>query len=509
MSEGLERGGLCRSRRSPIDIEPADVVTNDGMRLHVLYKQWNIDDVTIGAGGQSSDRSTPRLEFGIGTQAGVVQIGTSVDDFDEYALTHIEVHAPSQHTVRHASWPVELQFWHEPLSQLRLPSFAVDVAALARANEEADHQLADMTRLVSELQNDTGGKVWPWAPEGRLFNVRPQTTLDWVDAKKAAIRNMAVKLKEKTAGELQRATALTEDAASLVGAQGRPFAAHRVAISVVLRRAAPWRTDVDKSSASKLVRWLTDAMHRGSRGADVGDEKRDKDIGPIDPRDSLVGAGPIGFFAYEGSLTGPPCTPDVRWFIAEEPLVVSASQLEDLLAASNIGRSGSTNLRGNATGALTDLSRKDTVLPVPGSSKVERTQMVSGPFQKPALTVSVQESESNEKWVLVQRYGKIFFLASVFVFCTPFVALGWRDCMQPEEEAQASTEEDEFSSDSEDLSPEAQTPVEQDGTQEEQEEVEVVEQEGETFCAAAARKAASLDAPLMIVQPDQSQELTT
>ena len=41
-----------------------------------------------------------------------VQVGNGYHDFDEYFLSSIEVHAPSEHTLRQASWAMEVQFWH-------------------------------------------------------------------------------------------------------------------------------------------------------------------------------------------------------------------------------------------------------------------------------------------------------------------------------------------------------------------------------------------------------------
>ncbi|HRH15079.1 MAG TPA: carbonic anhydrase family protein [Azonexus sp.] len=34
-----------------------------------------------------------------------------------------------------------------------------------------------------------------------------------------------------------------------------------------------------------------------------------------------------GYYSYDGSLTGPPCTEDVTWLVMKEPLELSAAQL--------------------------------------------------------------------------------------------------------------------------------------------------------------------------------------
>lgn len=49
---------------------------------------------------------------------------------------------------------------------------------------------------------------------------------------------------------------------------------------------------------------------------------------PIDPA-ALIPAQ-RGYYQYEGSLTGPPCTEGVRWIVMKQPLEVSSEQLEQL-----------------------------------------------------------------------------------------------------------------------------------------------------------------------------------
>lgn len=56
--------------------------------------------------------------------------------------------------------------------------------------------------------------------------------------------------------------------------------------------------------------------------------------GTTEKVDDMVNPGGLlpadrGYWTYEGSLTTPPCTEGVRWFVFEQPLSVSRSQVQD------------------------------------------------------------------------------------------------------------------------------------------------------------------------------------
>lgn len=88
------------------------------------------------------------------------KVGTANNDFDEYALTSIEVHSPSEHTFRHASWPVELQLWHTPRSLVRISQLGEDAKALANrsARAEALHW-ADLARARETARRAESGAL--------------------------------------------------------------------------------------------------------------------------------------------------------------------------------------------------------------------------------------------------------------------------------------------------------------------------------------------------------------
>jgi len=52
--------------------------------------------------------------------------------------------------------------------------------------------------------------------------------------------------------------------------------------------------------------------------------------GSVDLADGLKTPFEGGFAGYEGTLTSPPCTKDVLWFVAETPLEASATQIANL-----------------------------------------------------------------------------------------------------------------------------------------------------------------------------------
>eukprot|EP00746_Dinoflagellata_sp_MGD_P165357 gnl/MRDRNA2_/MRDRNA2_94575_c0_seq1.p1 gnl/MRDRNA2_/MRDRNA2_94575_c0~~gnl/MRDRNA2_/MRDRNA2_94575_c0_seq1.p1 ORF type:complete len:325 (-),score=65.91 gnl/MRDRNA2_/MRDRNA2_94575_c0_seq1:6-980(-) len=52
--------------------------------------------------------------------------------------------------------------------------------------------------------------------------------------------------------------------------------------------------------------------------------------GAVDLADGLKGPLGGGFAGYEGTLTSPPCTKDVLWFVAENPMEASSTQIANL-----------------------------------------------------------------------------------------------------------------------------------------------------------------------------------
>lgn len=74
-----------------------------------------------------------------------------------------------------------------------------------------------------------------------------------------------------------------------------------------------------RGKANATVQRLWDHMPKVV-GAEVSDPGVDVDPGAMLPRD-------LSYYMYAGSLTAPPCTEGVTWFVLETPVEISAAQI--------------------------------------------------------------------------------------------------------------------------------------------------------------------------------------
>ncbi|CAJ1335097.1 unnamed protein product [Effrenium voratum] len=229
----------------------------------------------------------PRIRFKGGHSVGKVQVGRGYHDFDEYTLSAIEVHAPSEHTLRKASWALEVQFWHEPLPLSRT------------------HDLMQHTQQVLEDLGDTDSR---FAALGRAEEMEKAERL----------------LGKK---HFRRSDARLPEGFGASGlAVGSGFTSSKQALDWV---------DADSKlpyTEKFLSAWLEFQC-----------------LAPLSSSVAAIVAGiflaQAGYQGYEGSVPRPPCTPNVRWFIVGEPQPSAIEQLSVLLQETRLADAVHGNAR--------------------------------------------------------------------------------------------------------------------------------------------------------------------
>ncbi|CAE7946563.1 ptprf [Symbiodinium sp. KB8] len=233
-------GQLCVGHfQSPIDIEPKHAEKGD-FEIRMLYSPLRLQDVE--SAGVDPD-GVPRIRFKAGRSVGKVQIGRGYGDFDEYSLSAIEVHAPSEHTLRKASWALEVQLWHDPMPVSRTDTLLQHTQQVLEALEDSDSRFAALERSQATLSKQLNGEATPWTANSAEGSRASQQAQDWVDAAKADIASVSTLLQQDMKGVTQHADRLQEEVKSLVTAQKRRFAGFRVEFDLcsnVLYRAAVW-----------------------------------------------------------------------------------------------------------------------------------------------------------------------------------------------------------------------------------------------------------------------------
>jgi len=456
--QGRDWGQLCQSGQgqSPINLDPANAAQDGKSEVRLLYRPWFQDALEPSPNASvnaSASRRVPHIVFRDGVKAGTLQVGPGYDDFDEYTLTRVEVHTPSEHTSQHASWPLELQLWHESLPLSKLPSLERHTTDLMEGGKVVDSKLSTIDRLVDELKLDVLGKRDALAASRDSYKknagkiASTEQILDWIDADKERIEAEVVELKSTTALRLKGVEKLAQETRDLVHAEKRPLASSRVVLSLFFRHSA--LGGAQGAESSRLLRWIADAMvpsfARESAGgtASVGyavDIVRALGLKTGDTADGdFAGDGEAGrqrrFFAYEGSLTRPPCTPDVRWIVAEEPLVASVEDLELLLeVVRNSVHMGSSGHVGSAdyavAGAAADAVRGNSrvVQPVTSEHQFRFVTVGTNHFEIPELELARQASKSVEKWRSVKKYCIVFLFSAVLLTTTSFVFCALNAC---------------------------------------------------------------------------------
>ncbi|CAE7771810.1 ptprf [Symbiodinium pilosum] len=397
-------GQLCVGHfQSPIDIEPKHALKGD-FEIRMLYRPLRLEDVE--SAGVDSD-GVPRIRFKEGRSIGKVQIGSGYDDFDEYSLSAIEVHAPSEHTLRKASWALEVQLWHDPMPVSRTNKLLQHTQELLQALEDSESRFAALDRSQATLRKQLNGENTPWTSNDNE-GAGSQQAQDWVDAAKADISSVSTLLQQDMKGVTENAIKLQKEVKGLVTAQKRRFAGFRVALSLFVLRASPVFLGEMNGTATSLVRWLSQALAAN----------KDADSAPLE-LEVVIGSGK-DLYSYEGSVPRPPCTPNVRWFVLGDPQPSDIEQLSFLLKETQLaGR-----VHGNAR----------QVQPFGPSRRLNVVQTDWKVFEAPVIVSAESMSPGRQKMILIERYCKVFVLCSVFLICTPLFFRIYNSCADEEDE---------------------------------------------------------------------------
>lgn len=403
--QGHDWGNLCnKGPQSPINIntDPSHAEEGD-VQVRLLYRGWHSSELTL-------DKSTnvPSLHFSGGKNGGFIQVGKSFTDFDEYVLKSIEVHVPSEHTLLDASWPIEVQFWHEPSLGTRLRSIEDTRGSISTGMGKIQANVHSLRKDVQHELNDAKGKT------ETLFKVpNEQSEIDWLKADKAESSEDVEELVQSVENLRRKAGSLVANSTRLESQELRPFAEHGVALSIFFRPAAEESMRQDESS--DFAEWLTVVMDAGASVSALNGK------GGLDARSVFCSRSPSSgcinsLFAYEGTLTQPPCTAGVRWFVASAPLPVSAVDLQRLLTVARSGQDGSISSNW-ATDAFTGNAR--SVQPL-GDRKLELVQVGVQPFRA-HFGRNIEDEAGNLKWRYVMRYSQVFLACSVLMIIMSFV----------------------------------------------------------------------------------------
>ncbi|CAE7888948.1 Ttn [Symbiodinium necroappetens] len=398
-------GQLCVGHfQSPIDIEPKHAEKGD-FEIRMLYSPLRLQDVE--SAGVDPD-GVPRIRFKAGRSVGKVQIGRGYGDFDEYSLSAIEVHAPSEHTLRKASWALEVQLWHDPMPVSRTDTLLQHTQQVLEALEDSDSRFAALERSQATLSKQLNGEATPWTANSAEGSRASQQAQDWVDAAKADIASVSTLLQQDMKGVTQHADRLQEEVKSLVTAQKRRFAGFRVALSLFVLRASPVFLGEMNGTATSLVRWLSQALAAN----------KDSDSAALE-LEAVIGSRK-DLYSYEGSVPRPPCTPNVRWFVLGDPQPSDIEQLSFLLKETQLaGR-----VHGNAR----------QVQPFGPSRRLHVVQTDWEVFEAPVIKTAESMSPGRQKMILIERYCKVFVLCSVFLICTPLFFRIYNSCADADEE---------------------------------------------------------------------------
>merc|ERR1719265_2587150 len=233
--------------QSPIDIVPGLAVESFST-VKLLFQPWRRNQTVR----NNLAAAHVGLDFSKNEDGGLIQVGPSYDDIDEYYVQSIRVHMPSEHMVMGKRFPVEVQIWHELAIPKRLDSLQHEATRLQSLLKALKEKELKLTAKAERLQDFHRGVIN--FPDDK-------TESDWVDAGKKDIEDATAALRVESASIFQRLSDIEIEGYQLLQSQKRPLASHRVAISVFFRHmpSVPLSLIMEhpkESDSSKFIRWL-------------------------------------------------------------------------------------------------------------------------------------------------------------------------------------------------------------------------------------------------------------
>lgn len=197
---------------------------------------------------------------------------------DRYELVYAQIHTPSEHRIRGVSFPAEVQYIH--------------------ANQDGTARVAISVLYASGLDSPFLDRVLEAAPADKgVANI--DSPINIIDAIPKDV------------------TQHSDTYTGIPAAAGNPGGMTQPQLRLEVSRVFP-----GKFADAELKTMSMDELKQELKQADMGGVGGDR----------LARSMRVSYphYSYDGSLTTPPCTDGVRWFVWAKPDEASAQQLESL-----------------------------------------------------------------------------------------------------------------------------------------------------------------------------------
>jgi len=437
-SHHIPGAGEClRQRRSsPINIVPHTAIPRDNDYIRLNYSTWHSAALEVNASQAAwphnhttTDGQLPGINLHFtGKGGGIIQVGHSYDDLDEYVLRSIIVRMPSEHTFLQRRLPVEVQLWHEP-------AIEKDLHELQEERQRVKEMMVALKRKLKEWQDEVQ-RVRDIDSVGEPFpNI--QTEKDWI----TSARGKADKTGQAMLREMSRLRSqmqlVDEKTADLVDVLQRPHSARVVILSLLFRTSD--EQTVPQPEAMQFFRWIAGAVANLTAPSSKSQAPETFDFSNLPYRGVKDVEGSVihKVFNYKGSFTEPPCTPAVQWFVASEPLTVEVQDVLQLVSASDpkiasndcdaeqclIERAG----LGEKVwwhGAIETAAQAESI---PPDRDIYSVHLSTVSFQSPSSQLSIHRV-TNLPWSYIEFYCSIFLICAIFMLVTTCAMCSQKCC---------------------------------------------------------------------------------